>query len=435
MGHVSRGRARPSSAKLARMRRGVLSIVGAVSLSACSAPLPQDGNGSSQASATSPTMRPAATTSASGAPAPRVHARFGAVKEVALGGANLCVVLLDDQVQCVGEWPLDYQTPTSSGGKNQYIHEPITVKDAKGARGIVIETNRGCGIMPDGTVRCWGNTVASDSMWSGAKENELVAVPQPGIDHVKQIALTWKESCALREDGSITCWGPKLLKADRAKFPSTPPDGVAPATKIGGAYTHFCALGSRGTVSCWGEGTAGAPDGPINAYVAHPIAGVADAVDLSVGHGHGCALTKTGEVYCWGANANGELGLGKPSPKELATKVPGLDAVAIAASPGTGATCAIRRDGSVACWGADFNCDIGDAHAGACQKITHLSTFGPSQSEICASPQTVAMDGAFKPEKLSFGTSTICAKDAGGALRCWGRSLFGEANACQGRAP
>lgn len=385
-----------------------------------------------------PTAAPSASSSA---PAPtHARTRFGAVKEVALGGANLCVVLLDDQVQCVGEWPLEFETPTSSGGKNQYIQEPLTVKDATGAHGIVVETNRACGIWPDGTVRCWGNTFASGNMWSGAKENELVAVPQPGVDHVKQIALTWKESCALRDDGSVVCWGPRLTTMTRQTTVDPPRVHALRGVKaIGGAHLHFCALLDDGKVACWGDarGTelTGSNDAPVRDETPRPVPKLTGAVAISVGHSHNCALTSAGKVLCWGTNGGGELGIGKPSPASEPTEIPGLDAIAFAASPGTAATCAIRRDHAVACWGADFNCDIGDAHTGACEKVEHLSTFGRTESEICAAPQAVTMEGAFQPEMLSFGSTTVCAKDRGGTLRCWGRGLFGDAPSCVGRAP
>ena len=364
---------------------------------------------------------------------------FGPVTEVALGGANLCVVLLDGQVQCVGEWPLEFETPTSSGGKNQYIYAPLAVKDATGARSLAIETNRGCGVMPDATVRSWGNTTATANNWVGAKENELVAVEQPGIDHATALALTWKESCALRDDGKVICWGPALLGVGK-KMGAPPPPRIRleRAKQIGGAHTHYCALLEGGTVTCWGDARGAELTGdkvPMRDEAPQRVPKLTDVVSISVGASHNCALTATGAVFCWGSNGAGELGLGKTSAAEQPVQVPGLEAIAIEASPGTAATCAIRRDGSIACWGADYNCDIGDSHAGDCQKVVHQSTFGPSESELCASPQTVGMEGAFAPVMLSFGSTSACAKDVGGNLRCWGRSLFGGGSICKGQAP
>lgn len=397
----------------------------------------------------SPSSGPSATPASASAPAPSASAPaarsknplFGPVKEIAQGGENICVVLFDGQVRCVGEWPLEYETPTTSGGKNQYIYDPISVKDADGAHGLAIETTRGCGIMPDATVRCWGNTSASGNMWTGAKENELVAVMQAGIDHVTQIALTWKENCALRDDGTVICWGPRLTTMKRQPAPDPPRVLALSGVKaIDGAHMHFCALLEAGTVSCWGDARGveltGNGTAPIRDETPHAVPKLKDAVALSVGESHNCALTRGGKVLCWGTNGAGELGLGKPSDGAEPTEIPGLDAIAVDASNGTAGTCAIRKDGSVACWGANYNCDIGDAHTGACQKVIHNSTFGQSESEFCAAPQTVAMQGAFSPKSLSFSATTVCAKAAGGELRCWGRKLFGgNGTACSGEEP
>lgn len=425
-------------AKLAVVKNRIAIGVGVAALAAAGC----SGTGAASSGSSAGSAAPLASTapsSSSSAPTPRTRAIFGPVAEVALGGENLCVVLLDGQVQCVGEWPLQYETPTTSGAKNQYIQQPISVKDANGARALAIETNRGCGVMPDATVRCWGNTTPTANNWVGAKENELVAVEQPGIDHAKELALTWKESCALRDDGKVICWGPAPIGAGKRTGAPPPPrirlEGVK---QIGGAHMHYCALMEAGTVTCWGDARGLELTGdkvPLRDEAPQRVPLLKDVVSITVGENHNCALTTTGAVFCWGSNGAGELGVGKASPGSQPVQVPGLEAIAVEASPETPATCAIRKDGSVACWGSDFNCDIGDSHAGDCQKVVMNSTFGPSESEYCASPQTVAMDGAFKPTSLAFGSTTACAKDGGGNLRCWGRSLFGGNNACTGQAP
>lgn len=82
-------------------------VVCAAMAVACSAPLPVDGGSPSTTASTTPS----ASSSSSEVVTPRRRPVFGPVTEVALGGANLCVVLLDGQVQCVGEWPLEFETP------------------------------------------------------------------------------------------------------------------------------------------------------------------------------------------------------------------------------------------------------------------------------------------------------------------------------------
>jgi hypothetical protein len=64
---------------------------------------------------------------------------------VLVKGANLCALGDDGGVRCVGEWPLNFETETSSGGRNQYIHAPIAVRDLTGATSVALASSRGAG--------------------------------------------------------------------------------------------------------------------------------------------------------------------------------------------------------------------------------------------------------------------------------------------------
>ncbi len=70
----------------------------------------------------------------------------------------------------------------------------------------------------------------------------------------------------------------------------------------------------------------------------------------------GCVLKKDHTVACWGSNRNGEVGIGRRSWTEALHVVPSLTDVArVSYAPGK--ACAIRRDGALFCWGADFGAD------------------------------------------------------------------------------
>jgi hypothetical protein len=75
---------------------------------------------------------------------------------------------------------------------------------------------------------------------------------------------------------------------------------------------HTCALLDDGTVSCWGmngSGQLGVSAGPDH-YVPVPVAGLADVVQLAAGGDQTCARHADGHVSCWGSNAYGALGDG-----------------------------------------------------------------------------------------------------------------------------
>jgi alpha-tubulin suppressor-like RCC1 family protein len=85
--------------------------------------------------------------------------------------------------------------------------------------------------------------------------------------------------------------------------------GLSGSVAIGSSYSHSCALKDDGTVRCWGSGRLG--DG-TNSFLAPPVvvSGVSDAVGLTVGGGHSCALIENGTARCWGGNLQGQIGNG-----------------------------------------------------------------------------------------------------------------------------
>jgi alpha-tubulin suppressor-like RCC1 family protein len=73
-----------------------------------------------------------------------------------------------------------------------------------------------------------------------------------------------------------------------------------------------------------------------------------------VGHWHFCAVRADGHVLCLGRNRLRELGVGGAIESLTPVVLDGLsDAVQVAS--GAGATCALRANGRVACWGSRFH--------------------------------------------------------------------------------
>jgi len=90
-----------------------------------------------------------------------------------------------------------------------------------------------------------------------------------------------------------------------------------------------------------------------------PTGGTGGFTAIAAGSLHSCALRTNGTVACWGANGSGQLGDGTTTDRLTPVPVVGLsDATAIAA--GDRHSCALRTDGTVACWGADHSGGVGD---------------------------------------------------------------------------
>lgn len=134
----------------------------------------------------------------------------------------------------------------------------------------------------------------------------------------------------------------------------------------------------------------------------------APAVDVDGSLAFGCAVLASGAVYCWGANESGQLGAGSSVEQSaLPLRSVGLDD-ATSVSVGPTHACAVRAEGTVACWGSNW--------AGQCGHDTEYS----SAVRHLVVPTTVAnVTGA---ERVSVGTYASCALGALGAT-CWGAML------------
>ncbi|MBF0363018.1 MAG: hypothetical protein HQK49_18505 [Oligoflexia bacterium] len=169
-----------------------------------------------------------------------------------------------------------------------------------------------CALKNDGSVVCWG------------RNNENQSTPPFGLSDVKSIALGGIHSCALKNDGSVVCWGYNGYSQ------STPPRGLSDVKSIALGGIHSCALKNDGSVVCWGS------DGH---YQSTPPPGLSDVKSIALGGIHSCALKNDGSVVCWGNDGHNQ----STSPSGLS------DVKSIAL--GDHHSCALKNDGSVVCWG------------------------------------------------------------------------------------
>lgn len=247
---------------------------------------------------------------------------------------------------------------------------------------------------------------------------------------VRDIAIGQAHACALRNDGSVSCWGRAFegqlgdgLTARHSTFP-VDVTALAQVSRIALSYNHSCALGATGQVSCWGSNSKGelGVAGIANSNVPRPLTalpastaialgGVASALAVDGGSsisagGFSCALTQARTAYCWGSNSHGQLGhadVGGPTPQP----VPGLtDLVEIVA--GGAHACARSAAGAVYCWGANAKGQLGD---------------GSLNSR--AAPAPVAGLGA-GVVALAAGLEHSCAWLGAGEIRCWGENYYGQ---------
>jgi alpha-tubulin suppressor-like RCC1 family protein len=297
---------------------------------------------------------------------------------------------------------------------------PVEVTGIHDALAIVPGGYTRCALLQGGDVACWGENSYGEIENPPSSSLSGIATPVTvaRLKGAKAISVAYKQLCAVLEDSTVACSG---APDDPSQTSPWVLQGFSGATSIAIATYRGCVLASDGTVSCWGfdvDGELG--NGTVsstNTETATPVTGLRDVTALTAGDYFTCALTG-GTVWCWGGDNVGELGSGpyacagenggSCSPVPIA--VPGLgDAIAIAA--GGPFACALRRQGTVECWGDDIDSELGDG-------MRRPASYAP-----------VPVKGLSGVTGISASGYHACAVLASGSVACWGSDAYGELGA------
>ncbi len=231
-----------------------------------------------------------------------------------------------------------------------------------------------CAIDGTGAMYCWGydETTQLGRPAPGVNGNVLPAgavITDAGP--ATQMGPGYDFSIGLTSAGSVYSWGANGVgQLGRTANGDAPPAPLtlANVTNIAAGLQHACAV-VGGVVECWGEDQNGElGDGKQNNTSTTPVTvNVANKTitQVTAGYSHTCALASDGTVYCWGQNDWGQCGTGLgdagfSNADVLApTQVQGLTGAALEVEAGTNHACALIKGGSVMCWGADNNGQLG----------------------------------------------------------------------------
>jgi alpha-tubulin suppressor-like RCC1 family protein len=170
---------------------------------------------------------------------------------------------------------------------------------------------------------------------------------------------------------------------------------------VAAGWSHTCALKNDGTVACWGADDYGQLGVGYQNGLPNPIprdvVGLSGIASVAAGMQHTCAVEAlpSGRVWCWGRNYCGILGDGTTTNRSVPVQVQGLPLPAIAVAGGMAHTCAILSDQSVWCWGCNYSYQLGipnapdTAVAVQVSSLANVSAISAGQFHTC-----VVVDGA-----------------------------------------
>ena len=228
------------------------------------------------------------------------------------GFSHSCAVSCSDNVICWGDNRFGQLGSDDNMTTMNHVHISNVVQISAGA----IHT---CALKNDSTVACWGNNrfgQLGNSLNNGTKNSNLIPLIV-NIENVKQISAGVIHTCALKNDGSVFCWG----------------------------FNKFGQLGNSTNIGLENSTTVT----PLNVNINN-------VKQISAGKRHTCALKNNGTVSCWGINRYGQLGNSANTIINYPNSIPvdvNIDNVKQISAGGIH-TCALKNDGTVACWGAKF---------------------------------------------------------------------------------
>lgn len=259
----------------------------------------------------------------------------------------------------------------------------------------------------------------------------------------QSVSTAQYHSLAIKTNGTLWVWGSSMsinfgyLGLGPGTFTTILPTRIGTDTdwqSISVAMFYNLALKTNGTLWAWGDNGVGQlGDGTnVNKLVPVQIGIDTDWQGISAGRGaHSLGVKTSGTLWAWGWNINGQLGIGNTISTNFPVQV-GVNSNWLSMSAGGGGhSLAIRTDGGLWAWGANYNGQIGDGTTVdknyPVEILSPVVSINASATGVCAgTPVTLSGAGAstytwtggvsngvpFVP--ASSGVYTVTGSDANG---------------------
>ena len=404
---------------------------------------------------------------------------------IASGSDFSCALRADSGVQCWGS------NAYGKLGHNNYAETfsnvPVSIKDPSdpnydlaGATAIAAGDHHACALLSNKRVVCWGDNSSGqlglgDSLPAYQEFPGFVTINNTGtlLTNVTGLSAGSQHTCAVTTAKNLYCWGkngngqlglgtttdamwakPVLKVTSKASNVVTGTANLEEVVAVSAGKDHTCALRlqtSGATITaqnalCWGANTqkqTGDNDYYANdptemskvgtditatgnrlypAFVRDsgsvPITNVVQILALTEAS---CLLKSDQSVQCWGLNAHKKIGVNQsnmtivyanPTTVKDSAGTGTLNGVAYL-SGSSHTVCALGVNRNVSCWGQGINGEL-----------------GANSASDAALPVSVLNAAATDPLgnilALAVGNDHVCALSTGGVTKCWGNNQTGE---------
>ncbi|MDA8545546.1 hypothetical protein N9K60_02030 [Candidatus Poseidoniales archaeon] len=332
--------------------------------------------------------------------------------------SHTCAILDNGSVACWGRNDKGQLGDGTTIDRNTPV-QTSSLGNGRTAIALTTGPDQTCAILDNGSVSCWGNSYIA----YGPNPTQISSL---GLGRTAvAISASQDHTCAILDDGSVRCWGRNAQGqlGDGTNSPSANPiqtsslgtGRTAIAISTGGQFT--CVILDDGSVSCWGDNYNGAlGDGTSTTRntpaLTSSLGTGRTAVAISSGYGHTCVILDNGSVSCWGDNYNGALGDGtlinhRKTPALTSSLGTGRTAVSISVG---GHACVILDDGNVSCWGSNYEGQLGNGNTTNRNTPVQTSSFGPGRTVV----------------GLASGSDHTCSILDNRSVSCWGHNDHGR---------
>jgi alpha-tubulin suppressor-like RCC1 family protein len=307
-------------------------------------------------------------------------------KDIAYISNFACALTIGNEVFCFGYDPSNFY------GQGIYTSTPFPIDPGVQYQSIsTAETGRICGLLLDGTVKCWGlgsYSTSSKNSWPKIADpydkyvslRGACGVTQAGrakclgslanvqheysypVDNFKNLgtSVKWKqvsEYCGLDTQDKLRCWYTSEFKNSKYSSSRGTPSLIASDTsfkKISSYGKFVCGIRMDDTLVCLGTDSYGRIGNGTNSAFSSTVPVPVDAsetyLDVSVTSKSVCGVTISNKLKCWGTFDTGNLGTGDTANHFSPTWIDVTETYLSVKNASTYA-CGMTSLNAIKCWG------------------------------------------------------------------------------------